>query len=186
METTLTALAARGGTPAVRQPYRERWKAIQLSDTLRLMRLAARNIATSKDGSLLVKQFEREFCQLTNARFSLTVNSGTAALHSAYFAAGVREGTEVIVPSYTWFATAAPVLQLGGTPVFCDIDPNTLTIAPDRVEALITERTRAICAVHVWGNPAAMDRLAAIARKYHLVLIEDASHAHGALYRDRP
>ncbi|MEO0853273.1 MAG: DegT/DnrJ/EryC1/StrS family aminotransferase, partial [Cyanobacteria bacterium J06648_11] len=157
-----------------------------MADGLQLMRLAARNIATSKDGTLLVKQFEAEFRSLTQTQHALTVNSGTAALHSAYFAVGVRKNTEVIVPSYTWFATAAPVLQLGATPIFCDIDPDTLTIAPDRVEALITERTRAICAVHVWGNPAAMERLAAIAQKYRIALIEDASHAHGATYQDRP
>jgi dTDP-4-amino-4,6-dideoxygalactose transaminase len=114
------------------------------------------------------------------------MNSGTAALHSAYFAVGVKPGTEVIVPSYTFFATVAPILQCGGTPVFCDIDPLTLTADPDDVERRLTPRTRAICVVHMWGNPARMDRFAEIAKRHNVSLIEDCSHAHGASYQGRP
>lgn len=114
------------------------------------------------------------------------MNSGTATLHSAFFAVGVRPGDEVIVPTYTFYASAGPVLQLGGTPVFCDIDPRTLTADPDDVEKRITPRTRAICVVHVWGNPARMDRFAEIAEKHNVALIEDCSHAHGASYHGRP
>src|SRR5207249_3027548 len=119
-------------------------------------------------------------------RHGLVMNSGTAALHSAYFAAGVGPGSEVIVPSYTFFASAAPILQCGGTPVFCDVDERTLTADPDDVERRITPRTRAICVVHMWGNPARMDRFSEIARRHRVALIEDCSHAHGASYRGRP
>ena len=92
----------------------------------------------------------------------------------------------MIVPSYTFFASAAPILQCGGTPVFCDVDERTLTADPDDVERRITARTRAICVVHLWGNPAPMDRFAALARRHGLALIEDCSHAHGATYQGRP
>ena len=114
------------------------------------------------------------------------MNSGTAALHSAYFACGVRPGDEVIVPSYTFFASAAPMLPLGGRPIFCEIDPATLTADPADIERRITDKTRAICVVHVWGNPARMDAICEIAKRHNLRLIEDCSHAHGATYLGRP
>jgi perosamine synthetase len=90
------------------------------------------------------------------------------------------------VPGYTFFASAAPVLQCGGRPVFCDVDARTLLADADDVERRITPRTRAICVVHLWGNPAPLDRFAEIARRHRVALIEDCSHAHGARYRDRP
>ena len=88
----------------------------------------------------------------------------------------------MIVPAYTFFASAAPILQCGATPVFCDVDERTLTADPDDVERRITARTRAICVVHMWGNPAALDRFQEIARRHGVALIEDCSHAHGATY----
>jgi dTDP-4-amino-4,6-dideoxygalactose transaminase len=111
--------------------------------------------------------------------------NGTATLHSAYFAVGVGPGKEVIVPSYTWHATATPVLQCGATPVFCDIDPRSLNADPDDIERRITERTQAICVVHVWGNPAEMDRIMEIANRYKIKVIEDCWHAHGAVYKGK-
>jgi perosamine synthetase len=138
------------------------------------------------DGSGIVADFEREFAAMTDSSFALAMNSGTAALHSAYFAVGVGPGTEVIVPTYTWHATATAVLQCGSVPVFCDIDPRTLTIDPDDAARRISPRTRAICAVHMWGNPAQMDRIMEIARANDLAVIEDCSHAHGALYDGTP
>jgi dTDP-4-amino-4,6-dideoxygalactose transaminase len=92
----------------------------------------------------------------------------------------------VIVPAYTFFASAAPILQCGATPVFCDVDERTLTADPDDIERCITARTRAICVVHMWGNPAELDRLRAIADRHGVALIEDCSHAHGASYLGRP
>jgi dTDP-4-amino-4,6-dideoxygalactose transaminase len=95
---------------------------------------------------------------------------------------GVKPGTEVIVPGYTSFATAAPILQCGGRPVFCDIDPRTLLADADDAERRVTARTRAICVVHLWGNAAPLDCFVEIARRHGLALIEDCSHAHGARY----
>ena len=109
----------------------------------------------------------------------------THPLHSAYFAAGVGPGAEVIVPSYTWHASITPVLHCAATPVFADIEVDTLVIDPRDVERKITERTKAICVVHTWGNVVDMDAIMALAAAHGLTVIEDASHAHGATYHGR-
>jgi perosamine synthetase len=161
---------------------------VQLSaDVARLGGWFATHGRTSiSDGSGVIAQFERDFAAATGASFALAVTNGTAALHSAYFAVGVGPGTEVIMPAYTWHATATPVLQCGAVPVFCDINPLTLTIDVDDLAGRITDRTRAICAVHMWGSPAEMDKIVEIARHHDLAVIEDCSHAHGARYDGRP
>jgi dTDP-4-amino-4,6-dideoxygalactose transaminase len=175
-----------GGTRAVRGEYRERWRQVRFSDMWPILAAARRDINTLAKGEGAIAEFEKKFAQLVDTKYALAMNSGTASLHSAYFAAGVKPGTEVIVPGYTFFATAAPILQCGGRPVFCDVNPETLLADPDDVERHITPRTRAICVVHLWGNPAPMDRFADIARRHNLALIEDCSHAHGALFQGRP
>ena len=179
-------LAIDRGRPELATRYRERWRRVTFSDLARIARYAWRDVNTQSKGDGPIAEFERSFAALCDTKYALAMNSGTAALHSAYFAVGVKPGTEVIVPSYTFFASVAPVLQCGGTPVFCDIDERTLTADPDDVERRITPRTRAICVVHMWGNPARMDRFAEIARRHRVALIEDCSHAHGAAYRGRP
>jgi len=165
---------------------RDRWRNVQRSALWSIVRMGLGDVNTLAKGEGPIADFERSFAELTETRYALAMNSGTATLHSAYFAAGVRPGDEVIVPSYTFFASAAPILQCGGTPVFCDVDPETLTADPDDVERRITPRTRAICVVHLWGNPARMDRFAEIAECYGVALIEDCSHAHGATFQGRP
>lgn len=179
-------LAMNGGTRAVRGEYRDRWRQVRVSDIWPIFAAARRDINTLAKGEGPIAEFEKKFAQLVDTKYALAMNSGTASLHSAYFAAGVKPGTEVIVPGYTFFASAAPILQCGGRPVFCDVNPDTLVADPDDVERRITPRTRAICVVHLWGNPAPMDRFADIARRHNLTLIEDCSHAHGALYQGRP
>jgi len=179
-------LAIFGGPRAVCAKYKEGWRQVRLSDLKPILAAAREDINTEAKGEGPIGEFERQFAQLTGSQYALAMNSGTAALHSAYFALGVKPGTEVIVPGYTFFATAAPILQCGGRPVFCDVDPETLLADPDDVERRITPRTRAICVVHLWGNPAPMDRFVEIARRHNLGLIEDCSHAHGASYRNRP
>jgi perosamine synthetase len=178
-------LAIYGGPRAVTARYRERWKNSRIRDLLPMLRHLVVGRSTQVRGPMLLG-FESRFASFVGSRYALMTNSGTAALHSAYFAVGVRPGDEVIVPTYTFFASAAPVLQCGATPVFCDVDERTLTADPDDVERRITPRTRAICVVHVWGNPARLDRFVEIARRHHVALIEDASHAHGATYQGRP
>ncbi|HET7048935.1 MAG TPA: DegT/DnrJ/EryC1/StrS family aminotransferase [Solirubrobacteraceae bacterium] len=179
-------LAIDGGPRAVSATHRERWRRVRMRDVADIARYAWRDVNTLTKAEGPIAEFERAFAQLTDTRHAISMNSGTAALHSAYFAVGVRPGSEVIVPAYTFFASAAPILQCGATPVFCDVDERTLTADPDDVERRITERTRAICVVHMWGNPAALDRFREIARRHQLALIEDCSHAHGAIYRGRP
>jgi dTDP-4-amino-4,6-dideoxygalactose transaminase len=178
-------LAIYGGPKANRRKYRDWWRRSRLRDLWPLMKYVVKGHNTIARGGP-ISQFESRFSRMTNTRYAILLNSGTATLHSAYVAVGVKPGDEVLVPTYTWFASATPILQCGATPVFCDIDPKTLTIDPKDAERRITPRTRAICVVHIWGNPAAMDQFVTLARRYDLALIEDASHAHGANYQGRP
>ena len=179
-------LAIHGGPRAVATRYRERWRAVRARELAAIVRYGLRDVSTLAKGDGPVAELEAQFAALSGTRHALTMNSGTAALHSAYFAVGVEPGSEVVVPSYTFFASAAPILQCGARPVFCEVDPRTLTADPDDVERRITPKTRAICVVHMWGNPAPLDRFAEIARRHEVALIEDCSHAHGASYHGRP
>jgi perosamine synthetase len=115
--------------------------------------------------------------------FVLARVDGTAALHSALFAAGVGAGDGVILQSYNWIATVGTSLAANAVPVFADIDRQTLTLDPADVLRRVTPRTRALMVVHLWGHAAAMDELCGLAREHNLAVIEDASHAHGGLYR---
>ena len=121
-----------------------------------------------------------------NAPHAVAVSSGTAALHAAAFAAGIRPGDEVIVPALTFAASANAVLYQGGIPVFADVRDDTLCVDPADIAAKITPRTRAIVVVDYAGQPADLDEIGAIARERGLTLIEDAAHALGAEYRGRP
>jgi perosamine synthetase len=129
------------------------------------------------------RRFEREFAQHVGTPHALAVSSATAAMHLALDALGLREGDEVIVPVYTFTATAEVVTYCRARPVFVDVDPGTGNIDPVRVERCITPRTRAIMAVHIAGLPAEMDVILAIARERGLAVIEDAAHAFPARYR---
>jgi dTDP-4-amino-4,6-dideoxygalactose transaminase len=130
-----------------------------------------------------VEAFEREFAAYCGARHCVAVNSGTAALHVALLAAGVKEGDEVITVSHTFVATAAAVRHAGARPVFVDIDPKTCLIDTAKIEAAITGRTRAIMPVHLYGRCADMDAITEIARRHGLTVVEDAAQAHGAEYK---
>ena len=128
-----------------------------------------------------VKAFEEEFAaHFVPGRPAVAVNSGTAGLHLGLLAAGVGAGDEVIVPSFTFAATGNSVALTGGTPVFADIEPETFTLDPAAVEAAITPRTKGILPVHLYGHPARMRELAAIAERHGIELYEDAAQAHGA------
>jgi perosamine synthetase len=127
-----------------------------------------------------VKAFEDEFSEIVAKRHCIAVNSGTSALHMSFVAAGIRQGDEVIVPSFTFAATANAVRLAGATPVFADIEQDYFNLSPSAVEAAITPRTRAIMPVHLYGHPAAMDELTAICQRHNLLLFEDAAQAHAA------
>jgi perosamine synthetase len=133
-----------------------------------------------------VKRFESEFAQLAGTRYALSVANGTVALHLAMSAQGVGPGDEVIVPSLTYIATANAVKYVGGTPVFVDVDPATWCMDPDRIGAAITPRTRGIIPVALYGHPADMDPINAIAQKHGLWVVDDTAEAHMARYRGRP
>jgi dTDP-4-amino-4,6-dideoxygalactose transaminase len=132
-----------------------------------------------------VAAFEREFAAYSGGRHSVAVNSGTSALHLALLAAGVGPGDEVVTTPFTFVATVAAIDYTGARAVFVDIDPQTFTIDPDRVEAAVTPRTKAIMPVHLYGQPADMDPILDVARRHGLVVIEDAAQAHGAEYKGR-
>jgi dTDP-4-amino-4,6-dideoxygalactose transaminase len=132
----------------------------------------------------LVEEFESNLQTLTGAPV-VSVTSGTAALHTAYAAIGVERGDEIITPPITFIATQATAAMLGAQIVFADILPETATIDPDRVEALVTSRTKAIVAVDYAGHPAELNELRLIADKHGIYLIEDAAHSIGSLYRGK-
>jgi perosamine synthetase len=132
-----------------------------------------------------VKQFEEAFASYIGTKHAVAVNSGTAALHVALLARDIGPGDEVIVPPFTFIATANAVLFAGAKPVFADVEPDTFNIDPAEIEKKITRRTRAIIPVDLYGRPARMDEIMAIAKKHRLSVIEDACQAHGASLGDR-
>lgn len=141
---------------------------------------------TEKRGSgPRVTRFENEFSRFVGTKYAVAVNNGTSALHAALLASGVDPGDEVIVPSLTFVATAEVVALAGAKPVFVDIDPQTYCMDPNEIEGAVTERTKAVIPVHLYGLTADMNHIMRIARDYGLVVIEDAAQAHGAEYKGR-
>jgi dTDP-4-amino-4,6-dideoxygalactose transaminase len=130
-------------------------------------------------------RFAEAFASHQDARFGVCTASGTTALEVALKASGVRAGDEVIMPALTFVATAAAALYMGAVPVFVDVDPRTWTIDPELAERAVTERTRAILAVHLGSRIADMDRITEVARRNGLRVIEDCAHAHGSRWRDK-
>jgi perosamine synthetase len=133
-----------------------------------------------------IREFERRFAALCERRFGVATSNGTTALHLALAALGIGPGDEVIVPALTFVATANAVRYTGATPVFADADRLTWNVDPKSVEARITRRTKAIIAVHLYGQPSDMTALRRISRRVGATLVEDAAEAHGARHRGRP
>jgi perosamine synthetase len=133
-----------------------------------------------------VEAFEQAFAAFVHAKEAVAVSSGTAALHAAMFALNIAAGDEVIVPAMTFAATANCVVYQGARPVFVDVDPGTLVISPQQVEAAITSRTKAVIAVDYAGHPADYDRLRAITERHGIALVADACHSPGGTYKGRP
>lgn len=132
-----------------------------------------------------VEIFEREFSAAMESAHCVSCANGTDSLYIAMRALGVGPGDEVIAPAHSWISTTETITQAGGSVVFCDTDADTYTIDPDRIESLITPRTVGIIPVHLYGQPADMDRIMAIARKHKLWVVEDCAQAHLARYQGR-
>lgn len=131
-----------------------------------------------------VAEFEEKFAKWVGAKYAVATNSGTAALHVALLSCGIGPGDEVITTPFTFIATGNAIVYTGATPVFADIDLETYNIDPDTIEDLITDKTKAILTVQLYGQSADMDKIREIAKKHDLLVIEDAAQAHGAMYND--
>lgn len=162
------------------QPDLDRWRQIDEEEAGLVYEMTLRNELSG--GTPVVRAFEKSWREWIGTRYALSTFNGTSALYCSYFGIGIGPGDEVICPTYTWICTIAPALFLGARPVFAEIDPETLQLDPEDVRRKISPRTRAIIAVHLWGNVCDMDRLMQISRETGIPVVEDCSHAHGALY----
>jgi len=176
-------LAIDGGAPVRDKPFHA-WPIYDEREEKALLR-ALHSGAWGASGEETT-QFEREFAQAVGAKYAFAVPTGTAALETALFAIDIGYGDEVIIPPYTFVATANACLLRGALPVFADIDPQTFNLDPRAIESKITPRTRAIMPVHIGGCPANLDAIIEIARRHDLRVIEDAAQAHGARWKNRP
>ena len=171
-------------TPDASYPKLEQWRQTTEEEAQVVYEMTLRNELSGV--SATVQEFERTWRERHQTRFALSLTNGTAALHSAMFGLGVGPGDEVICPTYTWMGSITPALTLMATPVFCEVDPRTLLIDVADVRRRITPRTKAIVAVHLWGNVCDMDALMALSTETGVPVIEDCSHAHGASYKGVP
>lgn len=132
-----------------------------------------------------IAEFEKSVTDYVGAKYAVAISNGTSALHAACFAAGIGPGDEVITTPITFAASSNCVLYCGGTPVFADIDPKTYNIDPDDIRKKITDKTKAIIAVHLAGQPCDMDEIHKIAKENNLIVIEDGAHALGSVYKGK-
>lgn len=184
----MSQLAMLGGEAAVpRRARKLSWPVITQEDKEAVLRvLSSGNMVANLHGETEVSSLEKEWAELVGTRHCVAVSSGTTAVAVALGAAGLQPGDEVIVPALSFIASAYGPLHQLLIPRFVDIDPLTYNMAPELIEAAITERTRAIMVVHLHGLPVDMDEINSIAEVHGLVVIEDAAQAQGAEYRGRP
>jgi len=182
---TQTLPAILGGSKSVTLDQTEalRWPLLTTEDEAAVLRVL-------RDGDLslhpVTRELEADYCETFGARYALAHCNGTAALLAAFFALDLQPGDEVLVPSATFWASVVPLLWLGAIPVFCESEFDRLGLDPVDAARKITPRTRALVVTDLWGMPAKMTELTALARKHNLRIVEDASHAQGALWRGRP
>jgi L-glutamine:scyllo-inosose aminotransferase len=181
----MARLALAGGTPVRTAPFPQWPDFDERERTLLLEALEARSWGGYPFPNTLADRFASTFAAAHDAKHAFAVSNGTIAIEVALVAAGLRPGDEVIVPAYTFEASAAPVLRLGGVPVFVDVLPDTYCLDPAAAEAAITSRTRALLPVHLAMCMADLDALAALAAKHGLRVIEDCAHAHGAKWKGK-
>jgi len=174
-------LAIAGGEPIRRNPF-PRWPFWNQEEGAAVQAVIESGRWGAQQGDQ-VRLFEDEFAAYQEAAYGIAVTNGTVALKLALTAAGVGLGDEVIMPGYTFVATATAALEIGAVPVFADIDPQTYTLDPASAGACITSRTRALLPVHLGGRPADMEAIMALAQRHNLVVIEDAAQAWGASWQ---
>ncbi len=173
----MSKLALFGGDPVRTDPFPEWPRPTSELGASVLKTLQNENWGIGSDA---ISSFEKAFAAFHDAKHCISTSSGTTALWVALKAAGVKAGDEVIIPAYTFIATASAVLMANAVPVFVDIDENTLNIDPELIETAITEKTKAIMPVHIAGNPADLDKICAIGKKHGIAVVEDAAQAHGS------
>ena len=132
-----------------------------------------------------IETLEKDFCKFNKSKYSLALSSCTAALHIAYLSLGIKKDDEVIISNYTFPATAIPLFLIGAKPILCDVDKQDANIDVNKIEKLITKKTKAITVTHWWGQPCNMEKICKIVKKYKLKLIEDCAHAPGAKYKKK-
>jgi dTDP-4-amino-4,6-dideoxygalactose transaminase len=182
--TETKKLALFGGKPVRARPFTA-WPIFGKAEENHLLR----TLRSGKWGRLQgdeVGKFEKRFAETHGCKHGIAVTNGTVSLRISLLAAGIQAGDEVIVPPYTFFSTASAVIEANAVPVFADVDLVTFNIDPKAIEKAITPRTRAIIPVHFAGQPADMNTIMAIAKRKNLMVIEDAAHAHGAIYGNQP
>lgn len=176
-------LAINGGPKTVTKNFT--WPLFDESDVEAVTKVAQSGQWGNPDCGGLVEKFEKEFAAYCGSRYAIACVNGSVSLRLALIASGVRPGDEVIVPPYSFIATASVVIEANCVPVFVDIEPDTYNLDPSRIEAAITKHTKAIIPVHFAGQACDMDQIMAIAAKHNLVVIEDAAHAHGGEYKGK-
>ena len=181
---TVEKLAVSGGHGVVAPESHRSWPDVRPEDREAVLAVLDRGILCGANAPEITA-LQHEWAEYLGVEHCLALNSGTAALHCCLAAAGVRAGDEVIVPAYTFSATAMAVVHQGAVPVFVDVHPRSYNLDPTKIEEKIGERTRAIVPVHLHGLPADMDEIHAIADRHGLAVLEDAAQSHGALYHGR-
>ena len=173
-------LALCGGTRLLPEGFFKKWPPVRPQDRDYVLSVLDRGPGSMDTPH--IHALEKEWAEYVGTRYSLVTNSGTAALHMSIAACGLGPGDEVLVPAFTFLATATSVLHHNAIPIFVDVDPETLLIDVPKIEAKITTRTKAIIPVHLNGVAAEMDAIRRIAESHELIVIEDCAQAHGSLY----
>jgi perosamine synthetase len=174
-----------GGTPAVSGDHEEycQWPILGEDDFDAVKKVMA-------DGDIsthpIRHELEAAYADRFHRKYALSHNCGTSALFASFFSCGITQGDEILATSATWWASVLPMLWLGAVPVFCECESEKFGISVEDMEKKLTPKTKALVVVHLWGMPSKMDEIQAFARKHHLKIIEDASHAHGATYKGQP
>ncbi|GAB3898974.1 DegT/DnrJ/EryC1/StrS family aminotransferase [Larkinella knui] len=183
MKSTLETLAIDGGEKTVQTTFP--WPIYDENEVQAVAEVIRSGRWANPDCGEAVAAFEQEFAAYCGTKYAVSCVNGSVSLRLALMACGVKPGDEVIVPPYTFIATASTVLEVNCVPVFVDIDPETYNLDPKAIEAAITERTKVIIPVHFAGLACNMDAIMDIAHRHNLKVIEDAAHAHGAEYKGR-